>query len=441
MKKNILYLLLVVPALAFVACQDDDTNVFGEKSSLRMQKTLETAKTLLCSSDNGWVLSYYPHRELSYGGIAYTIKFSETEAEVGCAYMPDSTYTSYYKLTNDNGPMLSFDTYNPILHYFATPNSEEYEAKDGDFEFAIDSIGTDMIRLYGKRTHNIMYLRKLDVDAASYRKAAFDNRDCFFAGFRGTIGDDNVVGKFDLDGGRLYVGHGDVDNMTDTITSATTSFMFTDNGIELYKAITVGGVSFQKMTADRDNNTFALTAADGKQTVVDAVKLPDTYVRYSEIAGDYTLTYNQNTLDVTLSDSLMASSFSMGGINPNYRFNLGYDRNEGRLTWTYQYLGYYTSDNGTYFPVYLFSWDAAEGFLGQSEREGFNLVRDVSSPKLSFTFQLMETATRNYNSFYILYLYQNADGEYDVDAPPASWGWSFNGGESRFPYLQSLTKK
>ena len=441
MKKNILYLLFVVPALAFVACQDNDNNVFDEKSSLRMQKTLETAKEVLCSSDNGWVLSYYPNRELSYGGIAYTIKFSETEAEVGCAYMPDSTYTSYYKLTNDNGPVLSFDTYNPIMHYFATPSSEEYEAKDGDFEFVIESIDTDVIRLYGKRTLNTMYLHRLDADAASYRKAAFDNRDYFFAGFKGTIGYDNVVGKFDLEGGKLYVGHGNINNMTDTIESATMPFMITDKGIELYKPILVGGVSFQEMTADRDNNTFALTADDGEQIVVDAVKLPDTYVRYSEIAGDYTLTYNQNTLDVTLSDSLMNSSFSMGGINPNYRFNLGYDRNSGNLTWTYQYLGYYTSNDGESYPIYLFSWDAANGYLGQSEREGFNLVRDVSSQKLSFNFQLMESATRDYNSFYILYLYLDDDGEYNVDVPPASWGWSFNGGESRFPYLQSLTKK
>lgn len=439
MKKSILYLLLVIPALAFVACQDDNNNVFDEKSSLRMQKTLETAKEVLCSSEKGWVLSYYPDRELSYGGIAYTIKFTENEAEVGCAYMPDSTYTSNYKLTNDNGPVLSFDTYNPIMHYFADPNSEEYEAKDGDFEFVIESISSDVIRLYGKRTLNTMYLHKLDVDAASYRKAAFENRDYFFAGFKGAVGYANVVGKFDLDEGKLYVGYGDINNLTDTI--ATTSFMFTDKGVELYEAITVGGVSFQKITADHDNNTLALIADKGEPAVVEAVKLPDAYTRYSEIAGDYVLTYNQNTLDVTLNDSLMNSSFSMGGFNPKYKFNLGYDRNSGNLTWTYQYLGTYISDNGTYNFIYLYTWDASNGYIGQSEREGFNLVRDVSSQKLSFNFQLMETATRDYNSFYILYLYQNADGEYEADVPPTSWGWSFNNGESRLPYLESLTKK
>ena len=71
-------------------------------------------------------------------------------------------------LTNDDGPILSFDTYNSLMHAYATPSSGEYEAKDGDFEFIIMDVQSDLITLKGKRSGNMMYMHRLSKPAKDY---------------------------------------------------------------------------------------------------------------------------------------------------------------------------------------------------------------------------------------------------------------------------------
>ena len=70
----------------------------------------------------------------------------------------DEAYTSLYKMTTDNGPVLSFDTNNYAFHYFATPSGSSrnlygesglYQAYKGDFEFMILSATADEVVLKG----------------------------------------------------------------------------------------------------------------------------------------------------------------------------------------------------------------------------------------------------------------------------------------------------
>ena len=76
--------------------------------------------------------------------------------------------------------MLSFDTYNSFLHKYATPTDGKYQAEKGDFEFVIDSVGSDIIKVHGKKTGNTLYLRKLTEPAAQYMQKVVDMGDSFF---------------------------------------------------------------------------------------------------------------------------------------------------------------------------------------------------------------------------------------------------------------------
>ena len=66
-------LLLALPML-MTSCLKDDDEVFGESASQRLQKALDEARTVLRSSEKGWVMDYYVGDDSSYGGYAFTVK-------------------------------------------------------------------------------------------------------------------------------------------------------------------------------------------------------------------------------------------------------------------------------------------------------------------------------------------------------------------------------
>ena len=163
----VFFFFLLLSSFFFQSCTSDQDDIFDKSPSLRMQDVLDVTKAALTGNENGWALDYYPDRNLTYGGIAYAIQFKGTEAMV-YSQESDKGEKSLYKLTNDDGPVLSFDTYNSLMHAYATPSSSEYEAKDGDFEFIIMDVQNDLITLKGKRSGNMMYMHRLSQPASDY---------------------------------------------------------------------------------------------------------------------------------------------------------------------------------------------------------------------------------------------------------------------------------
>ena len=138
-KKSIfIFMLMALPTLLLTSCLKDQEDKFDEPAAIRMNNYLQNTADLLKGNPNGWVLNYFPDRDQYYGGYVYTLKFDEQDVEARSELAePEQTFVSKYRLLNDDGPILSFDTYNEVLHFFATPSAGAYEAYDGDFEFII----------------------------------------------------------------------------------------------------------------------------------------------------------------------------------------------------------------------------------------------------------------------------------------------------------------
>ncbi|MCR5394607.1 MAG: DUF4302 domain-containing protein [Bacteroidales bacterium] len=169
-------LSLLTFALAFSSCLKDQEDLFEESATKRLTTYLSDVQSTLIGAEYGWKLSYFPDREQSYGGYNYTLRFSTDNVTAQWELSDESSesVTSTYKLCNEDGPCILFDTYNDFLHYFATPSGDSgpggYEAYDGDFMFIVMGIEDDgkTIRLKGARSGNEMYLYKLEEPASSY---------------------------------------------------------------------------------------------------------------------------------------------------------------------------------------------------------------------------------------------------------------------------------
>lgn len=145
--KNKLILLFTIAAIAaagFSSCQKVDEEAFDKSATERLDSMIEEVRSVLTGEENGWVMKYYIGADQMGGGYTYTIRFTSTDAEIGFEYAEsifnyeqDATLKSLYKIGNDNGPVLSFDTYNDFIHYFSTPSTAHYQALGGDFEFEI----------------------------------------------------------------------------------------------------------------------------------------------------------------------------------------------------------------------------------------------------------------------------------------------------------------
>lgn len=81
-----------------------------------MAKTLAEAKTILSQQPNGWLMYYFPDNDQYYGGYNYILKFTDEKATVWSELF-DGSAESFYKMTTNNGPVLTFDTNNDHFHF------------------------------------------------------------------------------------------------------------------------------------------------------------------------------------------------------------------------------------------------------------------------------------------------------------------------------------
>ena len=197
--------------------------------------------------------------------MAYTIRFTRDNAIVRYENNPDDgEVKSRYSMKDDSGPVLSFDTYNTFLHVYATPKDGEYRGKEGDFEFVIDSIGSDRIKLKGKKSENTMYLRKLTADAAEYMEKVTEvSADFIFSEMKVTVGGKPYsIVITDLDNRQLALYDGNT-------LVGTSAYAFTDHGIRLYLPVVVNGVQIQDFTYDSATAKLSAGGVETTESFVD----------------------------------------------------------------------------------------------------------------------------------------------------------------------------
>ena len=249
MKKTFIYLVAAI--IGFAGCNKKEDTVFDKSVDERLNETLATYQKALTGAPYGWKGFIYP-AGLKGGVVAFYFKFNESNRVEMFSDFDDASavtpMTASYRLKALQQPALLFDTYS-YVHVLADPdgavNGGAYGAGLGsDFEFAIDTIKGDTVKLTGRFNKSKAFLVKAtQPEMQSYYDKQYANRPF------------TNISKYLTYFKRLVVGGSQyeiqVNQTTRTITftwvddngvvhTATTGYYYTTDGIALSPALIDG---------------------------------------------------------------------------------------------------------------------------------------------------------------------------------------------------------
>lgn len=359
MKTRQLFTAALLLSIAFCAssCLKDQKDAFDNPSSARMQAYLENVRTILeYTTDEGWVLDYYPGP--AYAGTSIVVRFTSQEVTAISEKDPYTSETSTFKLVADDGPVISFDTYNSILHEYATPSSTKYQAKGGDFEFDILKVSDSEIVLRGKRSRNYCFLHPLEESFRDYlRKVGNMERSITVAAVKTELGGGEIEGY--LDSATRTFSYGEKGAADEDLTDVR--YVITPTGLRFAGEFSINGTPFTEWVYDKDHEEFI----DEMTGTVFEKMIPKGWVSYDDYLGGWTLNYEGGHFDVSLTVAEQGNSFYLEGLSRGFKPIITYNGGRGRLGWVRQGVG----ASGTK-EIALCPWDAASGYYTWAEGVG-----------------------------------------------------------------------
>lgn len=449
MKRFIAYFMTAALVCAgAMSCVQDEKDLFDKSSAARMNETLADIQDVLCAASNGWVMFYYPNGagessgSQKIGGYVYTMVFNANGEVTVWSELTDVASTSLYNLAADDGPVLTFDTFNENLHYFATPagsgpniygltGGTYYQAHKGDFNFKVMSADADEVVLLGKRSRNYyrMYPVPSDTTPEEYAKAtAAVVEQMYYSQFDGTIGSDKGSMYVDFVNRQISITKGE-----ETVSSA---FSFNPSGLHLYRPVSIGGGTVNDLEWDNTAKTLSSNLINMTGS------LPEDWTSYNDLLGSYTFYYygttaNKNndaplSLNIEIKEKVYNKSFLISGIGKTYDLVGSYDLPSGRMSILAQVVG---EEPGYYYQLAVYNYPSSS--VAYTGTYGMVAVRVVDSDPATYDFR-DNGAWSNKVSSFIIYKFTEAGSRV---GGVSSGDWSLNTGSQYLRYVSQMVKK
>lgn len=255
MKKT--YILLLLIPIFLQSCLKDDTKIFEQTASDRVNNTLLQAQQVLTEAKNGWIFKFFPDE--SYGGYNFVMNFTKADVTMSME-LADNNYkeTSLYQLKAEAGPILSFDTYNTLIHYFRKPSQANVDGYGGDYEFIILNVSSDKISLKGKLSGRLMYMIPAPKELSAEKFLEnISNTSAKLEGKRYAlkVKGDSVAIVTTTMGGRVL----ELNTIDKSGKKNKEQFpvVLSENGFDCFKALTVNGVTASSFVFDENGNLKA----------------------------------------------------------------------------------------------------------------------------------------------------------------------------------------
>jgi len=185
--------LVFAAALVLASCVSEEDDLFSKSAAERLNEASELYSKRLWASPNGWAMQLYPTKknEAPFGNgylllcdfdEDFSVKVAMNNALTNKTYAEDR---SAWEVIADNGPVLSFNTYNKVMHKFSDPEDVPGTESDetgtgigGDYEFVIVDAPEDAsyMMLKGKKRGTYNLLTPLE-EGVDYNEYLTDVRD------------------------------------------------------------------------------------------------------------------------------------------------------------------------------------------------------------------------------------------------------------------------
>ncbi len=289
--KNILQVLpvLAVISLSTTGCKFEQEDLFDETASLRLTHQNDKIKSRLVEQSKdgkyGWVIQYHVAGtdELSFEGFNLLGRFY-ADKKVTLAsdhrYLRDGNsgkyteYTSTYNMLEEEGPVLSFDTWSDILTVFEDPVDpskapgsliENGEGMFGDHNLIFQAMDGQTIQFCGQRHRASVRFVPCDRPWQQYLN---DTKALKSKVANSTLTSYYVICKTDtmyfvgLNKGLIVYG----ERVYDPLIRKNLSCVFTPSGFRIEHEDTISGVTFQEFNVTPDSS--ALVSLDGQVRVI-----------------------------------------------------------------------------------------------------------------------------------------------------------------------------
>lgn len=387
MRRQKIYNVVGMLALLLLgACSlHEEDNFFDDSSANRISEALKNYKDILVAPENGWVMAYYPAGNQVYGGYNILVSFNE-DGSVKVAselYQSNDYVTSLYTLKQSAGPVLTFDSYNEIMHLFSEPEG----GLGGDYEFTIMSATPDKVVMSGTKTRNMIVLTPMPSEQTwdNYLENVVKVQDDIFLGSFRLIVNGKVVGTVMQDYNVFTLTY------TESGDKSDIPFVYTPDGLKLYEPIVIDGVTISTFRADVPNVSFIC-----KDDAVDA-KLeafyPEGYRFYDQLIG----TYRMGTKTVRVAANPDGKTYTLTGFYSLSTVQAEYVRTMGTLSISVQSvgmaLGYY---------AHLCVWNTSSGSLTWAEGYGMTGVNSIGDP---LTISFVDNGAWGESDSFIVYAF------------------------------------
>ena len=234
------------------SCLKDDKANFSGSPAARLDEAVKVNKQILESAPNGWSLGYYAGRNYSGPGFTLTLKFKDGKAYImGDNKDATTVGVSEYDVVKDQGVVLTFPTYNGVIHELAGASQGYPEGLQGDYEFAILEANANFIRLRGKKWKNEMILTPIkNQTQEEFIQKVFTIREGMT-----TNNYHFILGKDTLSAGEVNV---DTRRLTAKINNVSydLAYNLTDTGLNLSSPIKIGSKEYSSFTWNEADKSF-----------------------------------------------------------------------------------------------------------------------------------------------------------------------------------------
>ena len=234
------------------SCLKDDKANFSGSPAARLDEAVKVNKQILESAPNGWSLGYYAGRNYSGPGFTLTLKFKDGKAYImGDNKDATTVGVSEYDIVKDQGVVLTFPTYNSVIHELAGASQGYPEGLQGDYEFAILEANANFIRLRGKKWKNEMILTPIkNQTQEEFIQKVFTIREGMT-----TNNYHFILGKDTLSTGEVNV---DTRRLTAKINNVSydLAYNLTDTGLNLSSPIKIGAKEYSSFTWNEADKSF-----------------------------------------------------------------------------------------------------------------------------------------------------------------------------------------